>query len=280
MFIALNGSLLAGGKIAWTDMVRLAARLGYPGVEVSLNRAVAEGADAVNALFEHLRLRPASLDLPVNYSKDDAAFQASLERLPAAAQFAAAIHCPRMCTYVLSSSETPKAELRARYLERFRKAAEIVGRSGVRIGIEFLGPLHLRRMFPHEFIWRMEEMVEFAQECGPNVGLLLDSWHWHHAGASTADIVSAGRSRIVHVHVNDARKQPAAEVRDDDRLMPGEGSIDLVGFFQALQKVGYADAVSVEVLGRGLKQMAPEEGARLELETGRKVMEKAGVPWK
>ena len=280
MFIALNGSLLAGGKVPWSDMVRLAARLGYPGVEVSLNRAMAEGADSVNALFEHLRLRPASLDLPLDYNKDDAAFEASLGKFATACKFAAAIHCPRMCTYFMSSSNTPKAELRARYLERFRRAAEIAAPSGVRIGIEFLGPRHLRKMFPHEFIWRMDEMVQFAAECGPNVGLLLDSWHWHHAGATAADIVAAGRSRIVHVHVNDARKQEPDQVNDGDRLMPGEGIIDLTGFFRALKQIGYPDAVSVEVLGRGLKEMAPEEGARLGLESTRKAMEKAGVGWK
>ena len=169
---------------------------------------------------------------------------------------------------------------RALYLKRFQAAAEILARSSVRLGLEFLGPLHIRKMLPYEFIWRMGEMVEFAAACGPNVGVLLDSWHWHHAGATLADILAAGRERIVHVHVNDARRQPPEEVRDGDRLMPGEGVIDLAGFFRALQKAGYPDAVAVEVLGRGLKQIPPEEGARLGLESTRAVMEKAGVPWK
>jgi hypothetical protein len=33
----------------------------------------------------------------------------------------------------------------------------------------------------------------------------------------------------------------------------------------------------VEVFGRGLKEMKPEEGARLALETSRAVMRKAGI---
>ena len=156
-----------------------------------------------------------------------------------------------MATWVVSSSELPKAEQRAIYLKRFRAAAEILAHADVRLGLEFLGPLHLRKQNPHEFIWRMPEMVEFAAECGPNVGLLLDAWHWHHAGATTADILAAGKARIVHVHVNDAKPMPPEQVRDNDRLMPGEGVIDLTGFFKALQKIGYADAVSVEVMGRG-----------------------------
>ncbi len=280
MFISLNASLVAGERLAWPDMVRLAARLGYPGVDVNLGAAMTEGADATRAVFEHLRLRPGVIGFPVNFRQDDAAFEQGMAKLPAVAEFAAAIGCPRMATWIVASSDRPKDELRALYLRRFRAAAELLARSGVRLGLEFLGPLHLRTQHSHPFIWRMEEMVEFAAECGPNVGLLLDAWHWHHAGATTADIVSAGRRRIVHVHVNDARKQPPEEVRDNDRMMPGEGVIDLAGFFRTLHKIGYDDAVSVEVLGRGLREMPAVEGARLGLESTRRVMEKAGVPWK
>jgi sugar phosphate isomerase/epimerase len=59
--------------------------------------------------------------------------------------------------------------------------------------------------------------------------------------------------------------------------MPGEGVADLTGFFQALRKIGYDGGVSPEVFGRGLKEMPPEEGARLGLETTTAVMKKAGV---
>ena len=59
--------------------------------------------------------------------------------------------------------------------------------------------------------------------------------------------------------------------------MPGEGIIDLVGFLQALQKAGYADAVSPEPIGRVPETMTPEEGAKLALDTTLAMMRKAGV---
>jgi len=59
--------------------------------------------------------------------------------------------------------------------------------------------------------------------------------------------------------------------------MPGEGSLDLVAFLQALKKAGYADGVSPEPLGRIPQGMSPEEGARLGLETTVGVMRKARV---
>jgi len=100
--------------------------------------------------------------------------------------------------------------------------------------------------------------LEFAKECGPNIGLLLDSWHWYHAGATVSDILAAGKSRIVTVHVSDAPKAPPEEVRDNSRLLPGEGIIDFVGFFQALARIGYEDGISAEVIGRIPKDMPPE----------------------
>jgi sugar phosphate isomerase/epimerase len=123
----------------------------------------------------------------------------------------------------------------------------------------------------------MPEMLEFAKECGTNVGLTLDSWHWHHAGATTADIVAAGKDRIVVVHFNDAPNIAPEQIRDDQRLLPGEGVINLSGFLQALEKIGYSDSLSVEVFGRGLKEMPPAQSAKLCLDYGRAAFKKAGI---
>src|SRR4029079_1342282 len=91
------------------------------------------------------------------------------------------------------------------------------------------------------------------------------------------DILATDKGRIVHVHISDARPQPPEEVRDNQRVMPGEGSIDLVGFLQALKKIGYTDGVSPEPLGRVPAEMSAEDGAKLALETTLAVMKKAGV---
>lgn len=276
MYLSLNGTLVAG-RVAWPEFARLAARVGFPGVDLSTSGAMKEGLEATRSLLAELKLTPAVAGFPVEFRKDEAAYRRDLANLEAAAQFAAAVGCARMNTYILSSSQLPKAEQRAIYKKRLTAAADILARSHVRLGLEFLGPVHLRKMFPYEFIWRMDEMLEFAKECGPNVGLELDSWHWYHAGATVEDIVAAGKDNIVNVQVNDSPRLPPDKIRDDERLMPGEGVIDLVSFFRALQKTGYNEGVSPEVFGRGLKDMPPEEGARMGLESARTVMRKAGV---
>jgi sugar phosphate isomerase/epimerase len=275
MYVSLQRTLVAG-RVEWPEFAVLANLTGYPGTDVRLE-AMESGAAATQALLAKLHLKPAVMNLPVEFRKDEAVFRDGIAKLEAAVQFAVAIGCPRMTTSVPPSSEIPKPELRKLWKQRLQTCAEVLARSGARLGLEFLAPLHLRRRFPHEFIWRMDEMLEFARECGPNVGVLLDSWHWHHAGGTAADILSAGKDGIVHVHVNDSPDLPPEEILDNERLMPGEGVIDLTAFFGALKKIGYEDGVSPEVFGRGLQDMGPEQGAIMGLETTCAVMRKAGV---
>jgi sugar phosphate isomerase/epimerase len=276
MFVSLNSSLTR--QMEWKEFAQLASRLGYGGVDVNLGAARKDGAPATRALLETLKLRSGVTSLPIRYANaDESVFLGELAQLEEAAKFAAEIGCPRMMAVLPPSSGTPKAEFRQTIKKRLTAVADILVRSNIRLGLEFLGPLHFRTRNPHEFIWRMDEALEFARECGSNVGLTLDAWHWHHAGATAADILAAGKSRIVHVHVSDARRQPAEEVRDNQRVCPGEGVIDLTTFFRSLQKIGYEEAVSPEPIGRVPEAMSPEEGARLGLDTTLSVMKKAGI---
>ena len=276
MYLSLN-AVPIGEQLAWPDFAKLASRTGFMGVDLMLGPALAGGLEQTKRLLKEFNLRPAFAGMPVEFRKDEATFTAGLPKLEEAAPFLAAIGCPRMMTFLMPSSETPKDELRRLYKKRFQVCADILARSHSRLGLEFIGPLHLRRQFPNEFIWRMPEMLEFAKECGPNVGLTLDAWHWHHSGGTTADILAAGHDRIVVVHFDDAANTPPEQVRDNQRLLPGEGVIDLAAFLRALEKVGYQDSLSVEVFGRGLKEMAPERSAQLCHDFGLATLKKVGI---
>lgn len=265
MYLSLN-AVPIGGQLSWPEFAQLASATGFKGVDVNMAGAMAAGMDPTRALLKRLNLHPAFVSLPD-----------TLDKLEEAAPFSAAIGCPRMMTFIMSSSETPKDELRRSLKKRFTESANILARSHCRLGLEFLGPLHIRQRFPHEFIWKMPEMLEFAKECGPNVGLTLDAWHWYHAGGTVADILAAGRDRIVVVHFDDSSKLPPDQIRDNERLLPGEGVIDLTAFLRALDKIGYTDSLSVEVFGRGLKQLPPAESAKLCLDAGLRTFAKAGI---
>jgi len=177
------------------------------------------------------------------------------------------------------SGPAPKDDYRKIVRDRLAAISEVLQKSNVRLGLEFLGPLYMRMGGAPRvpFIWTLPETLQLAKDCGPNIGAVLDVWHWHHSGGTVADILAAGKDRIIHVHISDAKPMAPEDVRDNMRVMPGEGSIDLVGFLQALQKIGYDDGISPEPLGRIPMDMPAEDAARLGFETTMSVMRKAGV---
>ena len=286
MFVSLNGALTAGKNVGWPELARLAARAGYGGVDWSLGPAQAEGLERTQALFAELRIRPTITNLPMArplpFGGEPAVFRDALVKLADDAAFAAAIGCRKMMVVLPATGPSPKAEYRKVVRDRIAAVSDALKKSDTRLGLEFLGVPQFRAAradapAPNPFIWTLPETIALAVDCGPNIGAILDVWHWHHSGGTTTDIVNTDRSRIVHVHFSDAKPMPPEDVRDNMRVMPGEGSIDLVGFLQALKRIGYADGISPEPLGRVPAGMSADEAATLGLETTLSVMRKAGV---
>jgi sugar phosphate isomerase/epimerase len=283
-FVSLNGSLTRG--LSGADKMRLAAATGYGGVDWDLGPARTAGREATRALLAELKLQPTIVNLPMArplpFGGEQAAFQEALTPLAEDAAFTAGIGCRKMMVVLPASTTLDRQVQRALAKDRLAAVAEVLQRSQIRLGLEFLGPLYFRQGRAGgppttPFIWNLPDALALAKDCGPNVGVILDAWHWHHAGSTTADIRAADKSRIVHLHLSDAKAGPPEDVRDNQRLMPGEGIIDLMGFFQALKTIGYADGVSPEPLGRVPAEMSPEDAARLALQTTLAVMKNAGV---
>lgn len=283
MFVSLPPWAVARG-VGWPEQARLAARVGYEGIDWTFGPAKQAGAEATRTLLAELRIHPTITNLPLQNAlgSDSAPFTASLPALAADAAFAAAIGC-RSFQLVLPAACPVGQSKRERWKvvrDRLAAIADVLARHGVRLGLEFLGPLVFRTRpgSGEPFVWTLSEAVSLASESGPNVGVTLDAWHWHHSRGTIADILAAGASRIVHVHVSDAREMAPEAVQDDMRLLPGEGIIDLSGFFRALEKVGYRGGVAPETIGPRIPDtMPPEESARLALAATRAVMKQAGV---
>lgn len=284
MYISLNGSVARG--VGWPDMARLASRVGFAGVDWNLGAAKTAGVDATKALFAELKIRPSITNLPMArplpFGGEPAAFDLALASLAEDAAFTAAIGCDRMMLVLSPTGPVPKEEHRKVVRDRLAAISQVLQRSNLQLGLEFLGVQQFRAGRegappPNPFMWTLPETLQLAKDSGPNIGVILDVWHWHHSGGTVADILNAPASRIVHVHLSDAKAQPPEEVRDNQRLMPGEGVIDVTGFLQALKKIGYTGGISPEPLGRVPAEMTPEDGARLALETTKAAMAKAGV---
>jgi sugar phosphate isomerase/epimerase len=283
MFISLPPWAVAR-NVGWPEQARLAARVGYAGIDWPFQPARQAGADATRALLSELGIRPTITNLPLQNALggDDAAFTSRLPQLADDAAFSAAIGC-RNFQLVLPAASPPGLAKQERWKavrDRLTAISGVLAKHGIRLGLEFLGPLIFRSRpgTGEPFVWTLADTVKLAAECGSNIGVTLDAWHWHHSGGTVADILATAASRIVHVHVSDARQMAPEAVLDHMRLLPGEGIIDLAGFFGALEKIGYRGGVAPETIGPRIPDsMPPEDSARLALQSTASVMRKAGV---
>ena len=259
------GAVGVGGPAE--ELAPLAARHGFGGMDVDAGRAAdlldAGQLDSYRALFETHGLRPGGVGLPVDFRKDEAAFEQGLAGLERVARGAAAMGCRGCCTWIMPGSDELTFEANFElHRRRLRACAEALASHGLWLGLEFVGPRTARASRAHEFIWDMPGMLGLADAIGTgNVGLLLDCWHWYCSEGTVDDILALRPEQIVNVHVNDAPAGvPLDEHVDNRRAMPGEtGVIDVAAFLGALNAIGYDGPITPEPFNKALNAMPRED---------------------
>jgi sugar phosphate isomerase/epimerase len=116
-----------------------------------------------------------------------------------------------------------------RSLEELQRAAAPLG---VRIAVEVI---------PNE-LSRAGSLVHFVEEDleGSTAGICLDFGHAHLDG-DLVDAIETVSEHLIATHVHDNRG------RNDDHLLPFEGTIDWPGALTAVQKVGYEGTLMLEI---------------------------------
>ncbi len=247
------------------EAIRMASDHEFGGLEFSPQAVLNQGVESAKVTFEVSGILPIAFGLPTDWRGTHEKWQSDLEVLPRIAAAAQALGCTRTATWVMPcSNDRELAENRDFHITRFKPVAQILADHGISLGLEFIGPKTLRDSQKHPFVYRMEDMLALGEEIGPNVGLLLDSFHWYTAGQTVTELEQVAVDRIVHVHINDARlgRTPEEQI-DGERGLPGDsGVIDLEGFFGALKKIGYTGPVVVEPFMNSLKEL-PDDNSRL-----------------
>ncbi len=226
---------------------------GFGGVEVNPSEIAdlveMHGSSAVAARFTEAGVQPAGFGLPVEWRGAQDAWEEGLNNLPRLAAAAAAIGATRTMTWIMPCSDTLEFdENKAFHVTRFMPVAKILADYGLSLGLEFIGPKTLRETQKYPFIHTMEQMLAMGREIGLNVGLLLDSYHWYTSHGTVDDLRALTPEQIVVVHVNDAPVGvPVDAQMDGVRDLPGAtGVLDIAGFLQSLQAIGYDGPVTPE----------------------------------
>ncbi len=227
MKICLNRGT-AGGALPLDQFVALSAKAGFPGADVDLNYGVEKGAAALRDLYSSHHQSFGGWG-PPDWRSEEQKLTDGLANFRTAAKIAAELGIDSCATWIMPSSDRPFIENFEFHAARLKIVANILAEHGLRLGLEFVAPYHLRRKFKHEFIFTPGLMLELADAVGPNVGLLVDAFHCHASGTPFAEIAGLPKEKIVLCHFNDAPKVAQHQIEDGHRLLPGEGVIDLAG---------------------------------------------------
>lgn len=247
------------------EAVHFAKDYGFGGLDFNVHQVAALGADAANEIFQSAGVAPAVFGLPVEWRNDEATWRQGLSELDHLAKAAAAVGCTRTATWVMPASNDRTLEENVVFhVERFTPVAEILGSHGISLGLEFIGPKTLRDQFKHPFIWTMQGMLDLGTQIGPNVGILLDCFHWYTSHGTIADLLALKPEQIAYVHVNDVPTGLEIDEQIDGkrRLPSATGVIDLPGFLSSLRQIGYTGPVGAEPFDDSLKAL-PSDADRL-----------------
>jgi len=272
-----------GVNLPLGEVVKLAHFAGFEGVEINIPE-VAKLAEEksiayVKDILQEADIVPGGWSLPVGWRSEESEFSEDLQEFPALAEWADQLNSKRAFTWIESFSDKyPFKENFAFHVKRLKPVAEVLHSFGCSLGLEFLGPKTLRDNHPYEFIHTLEGMLQLAEAISKdNVGILLDVWHWYTSHGTLDDLKKLTPEQVVYVHINDAPKGITIDEQIDSvRCLPGEtGVIDLGGFLQTLQEIGYQGPVTPEPFSEKVRQMSPEEAIKTTYEALSKVWQQA-----
>lgn len=251
-------------------IVQIGARAGFRLMEASargLMNFVADDPDALRLLLAENGVTPIHCGWSAGLRSSRADFEAALPRAAEEMAFVAPYGC-KGGTLVLPfrrEQGVPDPD-EADMLDRIGQITDRAAANGLIIVLEFVG-LHMPDAPARTYHDLGATMQVLDRVRRPNIGVLLDSYHWYLSGGTVDAIAAIPAGTPLFVHINDAPPGDVATLDDSMRLLPGEGVIDLPGFLGAIAARGYDGPVSVELFSERLRAMPPEEAARRAYET-------------
>ena len=265
MKIALSpGSI--GVEITQEEAIALAHYFGYEAVQPNGRELAGFSSTRLSELPGELSafgLVWAATGLGVDFRKDEPLFQAGLRNWSGEVKALQRAGVTRVGTWIMPTHDSlTYIQNFKQHVRRLREVAVIAEDHGMRLGLEYVGTKSLWSSKAFPFVHTMVETQELIAEIGkPNVGFVLDSWHWWTAEESSADILTLRNVDVVSCDLNDAPVGiPRDEQHDTTRELPlATGVIPIKDFLEALVQIGYNGPVRAEPFNKRLNALSNEE---------------------
>lgn len=263
---SLNSSTIKTTPVL--EKIAVAAKAGYSGIELwhnDIDAYVADGGcveDIRKCLDDHGVCVPTTIHIHNWFQPAGQEHVVAMEEARRKLDHAKIVGAP----YTIAGPPREAAD-RKLGMKHYHDLLQLGVEFGVRPAFEYLGFV--------EDIKSIDDAIEIIEGCGhPHACLVLDPFH-SYVGEGGIEAISRLRAEQVAVaHFNDAPAVPEAHTqRDPDRVMPGEGVIDLKRFCTLLSQIGYDGFLSLELFRPDLWEQNPLEVAQTGLEKMKAVVE-------
>lgn len=243
MKLALNGATIMPSPIE--QDVDIAAQCGYQALELwaaKLDTYVSHSSLAqLRDRMAAAGLQPSCINSIEDITANDAAGRdAILTTLRARVSMARELGAPSIVVVPSCRAEILSyRDAIADAVEVLRVMSDVAG--DVSLAFEFLGK-------PGCTVPTLGMAMEIVDQVDrPNVGMVLDVFHFYAGGSDLDDVRRIAVDKLFMVHLNGVEDLPKDQLTDAHRLYPGEGATPIAAILDLLHQRGYDDIASVEI---------------------------------
>lgn len=263
---SLNSSTIKTTPIL--DKIAIAAKAGYAGIELwhdDMDAYVADGGkidDIRKCVDDHGLQVPTTIHIHNWFQPDGEEHTAAMDTAKRKLEQAQAVGAP----HTVAGPPHGAAD-RSLGKRHYHELLELGAQFGIKPAFEYLGFI--------ADLKTIDDAIEIIDGCGhPNACIVLDPFHCYVGGGGVESISKLRPNQVAVSHFNDAPAEPpAATQRDPNRVMPGDGVIDLKRYCDLLRQIQYSGFVSLELFRPALWEQDPLEVAIMGLDKMRTAAE-------
>ncbi|MFN2744893.1 2-keto-myo-inositol isomerase [Bacillus sp. z60-18] len=213
--------------------------------------------------FQTLHIKPLALNALVFFNnRDEEGYKSIITEFKGMMETCKALGVKYVVAVPLVTEEKIlKEDIKKSSVSVLTELSDIAEPYGVKIAVEFVG-------HPECTVNTFSQAYDIVNTVNrDNVGLVFDSFHFHAMGSNLEDLKQADGKKIFIYHIDDTEDFPIGILRDEDRVWPGQGAIDLDAHLSTLKEIGFSDVVSVELFRPEYYKLSAEETIKKAKET-------------
>ena len=261
----LKASLSPGAiglKCTANELLDYAIKFKFSAISPPLRELIQFKESDKKAYLEKMKKNEIVFDsggLPIHFRTTESKFKEGYDFLLENINSIVSLNVSSLVTWIMPTHKTLTYMRNfEQHRTRLNKVATVLEDSGLKLGLEYVGPKTLMARDKYPFLHSINGLKELIKSIEKNnVGYLLDSYHTYCAEDKNEDLDFLKAEDIISVQLNDGvLGRTIATQMDLERELPGDtGIIDLENFLNLIRNKGYNGAVSVEPFNKELNKM-------------------------